>query len=95
MAAPVTRNSFKGYTYQHFVYCYFMSLMDTERRLIEIDAEVAEGQQFDDIMVADEAKKYYIQAKNYPGTTFEDIVIEDDTIKVKNNTKVFILMCIT
>jgi len=85
MAAPVTRNSFKGYTYQHFVYCYFMSLMDTERRLIEINAEVDEGQQFDDIMVADEAKKYYIQAKNYPGTTFEDIVIEDDVITVKNN----------
>jgi hypothetical protein len=86
MAANVTRHSFKGYTYQHFIYCFLLSKMDVDRCFVSIDAEVDVNHNFDDIkLVCDEETVYYIQAKNYPNTEFSDIKIFNDHISIKGN----------
>lgn len=88
MASSITRNSFKGYSYQQYAYAFFVCKMDTEREIHSIDAEMLEVEhKFEDLqLVTDENAVYHVQVKNYPNTTFEEIKIGSGTIKIASKT---------
>ena len=42
--AVVARNAYKGYTYQEYIHLFFTALMDTEKKIAEIEAEIISEQ---------------------------------------------------
>ena len=87
----IPRNAMKGYSYQQSIFILFLALMDTERKISKITVEAVDTKHFDDIYVENVRceefglKSYRIQAKNYPNTTLEDVVITDHLVSVKGN----------
>lgn len=100
--AQVTRNAFKGYTYQAYVYLLFIALMDTRDEIIWMDAEVGKDKKshdFDDILIMSKDKEYYVQMKNYDKFSENDLEITDSYIEIngkrsvlkKNSTNIIML----
>jgi hypothetical protein len=85
----VTRNSFKGYVYQHQIFTFFAVLMDVDRNIIEIEAENVVNHQFDDLRIIMNNDEYYIQIKNYPNVQLNDINISNDVLTINNNKNKF------
>lgn len=83
----LARSSLKGYTYQNYVFTLFLAKMDVERKILRIESEAIGTKQFDDLYVKmDDDFVYRIQAKNYPGTKIEDIIITENVVKIKTNS---------
>lgn len=78
-----SRNAFKGYTYQQYIYSLMVSKMDAERYINNIDAEVDVDNNFDDIYIQTDNTKYRIQVKNYPDLTLKHIKIDNNTVYIK------------
>lgn len=86
--ANVTRSSFKGYTYQQYVFTLIVAIMDVNREIESVEAEADIEENFDDLcIVAD--KIYRVQVKNYPNTTLADIKVENEQFIIKKNKNVF------
>lgn len=75
-------NAFKGYNFQGTIYCYFLCLMDLERKITELDAERTVENNFDDIYVKSDSGSFFVQVKNYKDISFEDIYISNKEIKI-------------
>ena len=59
------RNALKGYSYQEYVFTYFLGVMDSERNIEKIVVEALDTKQFDDLyLVFSDGKKYRLQIKN-------------------------------
>lgn len=89
MVAQVTKNAFKGYTYQAYVYLLFLSIMDTSNKILWINAEVGKDGQthdFDDILIETQGDKYFVQMKNYASFSEDELEITDSFISI-NGTK--------
>lgn len=90
------RNSLKGYTYQQHVFILFLSIMDTERKISKIVVEATDTKNFDDIYFESISSSeqaglmYRIQAKNYPDTSIEDIVVRNDILTIKGSKNAFL-----
>ena len=81
--ATVTRNAFKGYSYQDYVYLFLLAKMDTDREIYSMEAEVAVPHNMDDIEIVTKNKNVYrLQIKNYKDLLFENIIIEKGKIIV-------------
>lgn len=87
--ALITRNSFKGYVYQNYIFTLFLAKMDTERQITKIESETDTPTQFDDLYVKFNGSDYRIQVKNYPNTSLEDITISNSTLSIKGNDNRF------
>ncbi|MEQ6205378.1 hypothetical protein [Enterococcus mundtii] len=85
----VTRNSFKGYVYQHQIFTFFAVLMDVDRKISEIEAENIVNHQFDDLRIIMNNDEYHVQIKNYPNVQLHDINISNDVLTIKNNKNKF------
>ena len=81
--SSASRNAFKGYTYQQYIYSLMVSKMDAERYINNIDAEVDVDNNFDDIYIQTDNTKYRIQVKNYPDLTLKHIKINNDIVYIK------------
>jgi len=92
----VARNSLKGYTYQQSVFILFLSIMDTERNITKIEVEALDTKNFNDIYFEcissgeQDGLSYRVQAKNYPDTSLEDIVISNNVMTIKGNNNRFV-----
>lgn len=89
--AQVTRNAFKGYTYQAYVYLLFIAIMDTSDEIAWMDAEVGKDKKshdFDDILIRSKDKEYYVQMKNYVTFSENDLEITDSYIEINGNRSV-------
>jgi hypothetical protein len=86
--AIVARNSFKGYTYQQYIYLLFTAIMDSEREIQTIDAETIIDHNFDDLYVKKDIE-YMIQVKNYPNTTMDDVKVYDNKIVIKGKASIY------
>lgn len=57
MGNTITRNAFKGYSYQEWVYLNFVYKMDLDNKITYIDAEISRDNpkttKFDDIILKD------------------------------------------
>ena len=88
--AVVARNAYKGYTYQEYIHLFFTALMDTEKKIAEIEAEIISEHNFDDLYILfKDQTKYFVQIKNYPQTELSDISISDDEITIGTNKSKF------
>lgn len=88
--ALVARNAYKGYTYQEYVHLFFTALMDTERKIAEIEAETISEHNFDDLYILfNDQTKYFVQIKNYPQIKLSDIAVSDDEITIGTNKSRF------
>lgn len=82
-----SRNAYKGYTYQQYIFTLFFAKMDTEREIRKIEAEAPKTKQFDDLYIELENNDTFrIQIKNYPDSTLDDITITDHVLTIKGNT---------
>lgn len=79
----VARNAIKGYVYQAYVTTLFMAIMDSKREIIQLEAETIVDHNFDDLNIQTD-KNYYLQIKDYPGTTLDDITICGKEVTIKN-----------
>ena len=73
MSAPVTRNSFKGYTFQQQVFTFFAAIMDLDREILSVEAEAVTPGNFDDLHVVLKDDSFRVQVKNYPSLKLRDI----------------------
>ena len=73
------------YNFNILDYGYLLCLMDLERKIIELDAEVSADNNFDDIFIKTQGDSFYLQVKNYQNVTF-------DKIKNWNHAKSFELL---
>ncbi|MFO7823952.1 MAG: hypothetical protein R6V72_08425 [Cyclobacterium sp.] len=64
-----------GYTYQHYVACMFLALMDVERRIDEIKLEATVDHKFDDITLSSAAMQYFLQIKDIDKIKLSDLSI--------------------
>lgn len=83
--AQVTKNAFKGYSFQSYVYLLFACLMDTNKEIQSINAEIDKNSNeinhnFDDINIESLDKSYFIQIKNYKNLQFSDIIVNESEI---------------
>ena len=91
-----SRNALKGYTYQQSVFMLFLSIMDTEHKIIKITAEALATKKFDAIYIEcksheiEQTEKYRIQVKNYPDISVKNISITEHILSIKNNSNEFI-----
>ena len=86
----VTQNSFKGYSYQEYVYFLCSVLMDTRSDILSINAEIGKDKHdFDDIQVISGGKRYFFQMKNHQ--KFEEDKFELGSNYVKVNGKKSVL----
>ena len=62
--AVVARNAYKGYTYQEYIHLFFTALMDTEKKIAEIETEIISEHNFDDLYILfKDQTKYFVQIK--------------------------------
>ncbi len=71
-----------GYTYQHYVACLLLAMMDVERKIQKISLETDVNHNFDDINISCEHKNYCLQLKDIEGLTTDEITIADGNIKI-------------
>jgi len=88
MGTTATRNAFKGYGYQKWVYLNFVYKMDLANKITYIDAEISRDDskttKFDDIILKDmDNNTYYIQAKDYKNFNIDNVSIQDNKVKIK------------
>lgn len=81
MGTTATRNAFKGYGYQKWVYLNFVYKMDLANKITYIDAEISRDDskttKFDDIILKDmDNNTYYIQAKDYKNFNIDNVSIQ-------------------
>ena len=79
----VAKSAIKGYVYQAYVTTLFMAIMDSKREIIQLEAETIVDHNFDDLNIQTD-KNYYLQIKDYPGTTLDDITICGKEVTIKN-----------
>jgi len=62
----VTKNAFKGYSYQEAIYRFFVLMMDIDSSITAIDAEVGSIglSNFDDVRITINGNNYFVQVKN-------------------------------
>ena len=88
MGNTTTRNAFKGYSYQEWVYLNFVYKMDLVNKITYIDAEISRDDskttKFDDIILKDmDNNNYYIQVKDYENFNIDNVSIQDNKVKIK------------
>lgn len=83
-------NALKGYNFQGSIYCYLLCLMDLEREIIELDAEVSVDNNFDDIFIKTFNDSFYVQVKNYKDITFDKIEINEHMINIDGHSSIII-----
>lgn len=91
MGNTVTKNAFRGYNYQGWVYNNFIYKMDLNRFITEVDVEIdsknKDKDNFDDIYIKDKNNnEYYIQVKNIQTFDINKVKITNDKIKFGNQT---------
>lgn len=79
-------NGLKGYNFQGTIYCYLLCLMDLEREIIELDAEVSVDNNFDDIFIKTQNDSFYLQVKNYKNVTFVKIKINATKVSITGHS---------
>ena len=86
----VTKNAFKGYSYQEYIYLLCVVLMDTRADIDWIDAEIGKDKHdFDDIQLMYNNTKCYFQMKNHKDFSESNYKVESNYVKV-NGKKSFI-----
>ena len=75
-------NALKGYNFQGTIYCYLLCLMDLERKIIELDAEVSVDNNFDDVFIKTQDDSFYLQVKNYQNVTFDKIKVTATKVSI-------------
>lgn len=88
MGTTSTRNAFKGYGYQEWVYLNFVYKMDLDNKITYIDAEISRDNpkttKFDDIILKDMGNNnYYIQVKDYENFNIDNVSIQENKVKIK------------
>ncbi|SDA42434.1 hypothetical protein [Methanobrevibacter millerae] len=88
MGTAATRNAFKGYGYQKWVYLNFVYKMDLANKITYIDAEISRKDskttKFDDIILKDvDNNEYYIHVKDYENFNIDNVSIQDNKVKIK------------
>jgi len=81
-------NALKGYNFQGTIYCYLLCLMDLEREIIELDAEVSVDNNFDDIFIKTQDDSFYLQVKNYKDVTFDKIKVNETKISITGHSPI-------
>lgn len=81
-------NGLKGYNFQGTIYCYLLCLMDLEREIIELDAEVSVDNNFDDIFIKTQNDSFYLQVKNYKNVTFDKIKINATKVSITGHSPI-------
>lgn len=71
-----------GYTYQHYVACMFLALMDVERKIDEIKLEATVDHQFDDIALSSGGAQYFLQIKDIDKIKLSDLRISTKKITI-------------
>lgn len=72
--------------------------MDTERSILKIEVEALDTENFDDMYFEcisngdQKGSSYRVQAKNYPDTSLQDIVISNNVMTIKGNNNEFVPM---
>lgn len=88
MKTPI--NAFKGYNFQGTIYCYLLCLMNLERKIIELDAEMSVDNNFDDIYIKTNENSYYLQVENYSNINFDEIIIDETRICITGYSPIII-----
>lgn len=83
-------NAFKGYNFQGTIYCYLLCLMDLEREITELNAEVSVDNNFDDIYIKTNSDSFYIQSKNYKNISIDKISVDESKINIKGESPILI-----
>lgn len=81
-------NALKGYNFQGTIYCYLLCLMDLEREIIELNAEVSVDNNFDDIFIKTQDDSFYLQVKNYKDVTFDKIKVNETKISITGHSPI-------
>ena len=81
-------NGLKGYNFQGTIYCYLLCLMDLEREIIELDAEVSIDNNFDDIFIKTQNDSFYLQVKNYKDVSFDKIKVNATKVSITGYTPI-------
>jgi DNA replication protein DnaC len=71
-----------GYTYQHYLACLLLAMMDVERKIQKITLEADVDHKFDDITISCEDKNYCIQIKDIDGIKPDEISVAAGQIKI-------------
>lgn len=88
--AQVTKNALKGYSFQTYIYVLFSCLMDTDKGIKSMNAEIDKNKSeknhnFDDMLINTDDGEFYVQIKNYRNLLFEDIQINNEKVKLGDN----------
>ncbi len=71
-----------GYTYQHYLDCLLLAMMDVERKIQKITLEADVDHKFGDITISCEDKNYCIQIKDIDGIKPNEISVTAGQIKI-------------
>lgn len=74
------KNALFGYTYQHYVACMFLALMDVERRIDQIKLEANVDHKFDDITLISAGEQYFLQIKDIDKIKLNDLSIGQNSM---------------
>lgn len=77
------RNAFSGYTYQQQVILLFLSIMDVERNILQLDIEAKINDNFEDLIISNEAETFQLQIKDFDDVSINDLKIEKNKISIK------------
>lgn len=72
-----------GYTYQHYVACLILAMMDVERQIDWVGLEADVDHKFDDIIVKKASRTYAMQLKDIDGVSLEDISFSPGHILIR------------
>ncbi|MHA7129238.1 hypothetical protein [Algoriphagus namhaensis] len=67
------KNALLGYSYQHYVACMFLALMDVERRIDQLKLEANVDHKFDDITLISAGEQYFLQIKDIDKIKLNDL----------------------
>ena len=81
-------NALKGYNFQGTIYGYLLCLMDLERKIIELVAEVSADNNFDDIFIKNQDDSFYLQVKNYQNVTFDKIKVNATKVSITGHSPI-------
>lgn len=76
------KNALLGYTYQHYVACMLLALMDVERRIAQIKLEANVDHKFDDITLSSAGEQYFLQIKDIDKIKLSDLNIGPNSINI-------------
>lgn len=81
----VVRNTFKGYTFQDYIFTLFLEKMSVQRKIKKIELEVDVKVNFDDLY-READQNCRVKVKNYLRPKLADSDIKKGCVRIKGNS---------